>query len=432
MASLLENACQMITDFGTILKYFPLHLYSTVLMFSRQDGVIRQKFLDQIDARIGIQTEYPVDKHEAGCSEIVTVIILPEKSLVFSCSRVGVIKVWEDQSGKYRLRKTFECDYPDIRRMNVSFDGSLASLLWEGNSIIVIDASTGKELHHSHNLGMDHVAFSPVNFLVAYTIWEQDIEVWDTRTGESRFTLHLQSEYIYDMVFSKTGCQLASSTRDGSVCIWDMQRGECTQTLMEYCGQDSRLLYSPDGLLLSSLSTERIMRVWNVTCGLEILCLEIPYRFDAWEFNADSSWIRLRGITFRRGILEQKDIPIPSRALKLSQFDHVGRNIGSYYGWVTYGLERIFHIPAFYRSALDCHGSKLVSGSNDGTMTFVHYIEDEGELDSNSPTAALKLPETLNRDDFFNSTDSFSSFESFSASDGSWGAWDVPSEDNPW
>ena len=432
MAILLNDTCQLIHDFNKVLKYFPLHLYSTAVVFSRHESIIRQKFPHEVDARIRIQIEPSIDNGEADCSEIVTVIIKPELSLVFSCSRAGIIKIWEDQSGEYRLRDTFECNHLGIWRMNVSFDGSLASLIWQGSSIIVINTLTGKKLHHIYRLGMENIAFSPAEFMVAFTIWDKIIEILDTRTGKSRFVFELPSEGACDMVFSKNGSQLASSSKDGKVCIWDVQKGECIRTLMGRHGWNSQLLYSPDGSLLSSLSTERIMQVWDITSGLELLSQSIPYRFDAWEFNADSSWIRIRGITRRREILEQKDIPIPSRALKLSCFDNAGRNIGSYYEWITYGLESILCIPASYRSALAYYENMLVLGSDDGTMTFIHYEELEEDSDSGCSVIGTRKSEELNCDEFFNSTDSLSSFKSFSASEGSWGAWEVPNEDDQW
>ena len=383
--------------FEKILNLFPLHLYTTVLLFSPYDSIIRKEFACEADKRIRLQTECLLDIKADGSHIDMYVKIVPEMSSIISCSKDGVIKVWESQSGEYQIRNMFEGPRSHVGGFDVSSDGSQVYLFPGEFVIVVMDTLRGKHLYDLEN-GKERVAFSSAASLVASASSSQDmIDVHDSRTGQLKFILEGHTEGVIAIVFSPNGSQLASASLDETVYIWDMLTGERLYTLRDRYAWNAPLIYSSNGSLLASITSKWRLWVWDVKCGKELLCRKIPTCFKRWKFNADSSW--LRGTPERRDIFKHKDIPIPFRALRSSCFDDAGKNIESSYGWITWGLERILWVPFRHRHVMDHSGNRLVLVSHDKTMTIIRYLEDEGRVDGNFSAVATRERENLYSDE---------------------------------
>ena len=395
--------------FEKVLNLFPLHLYSTVLLFSPIDSIIRKEFACEVDRRIGIQIQSPYGFKAGTSNRGLHVKFVPEMSSIVSCTSDGLIRVWEGQSGEYHIRNIFESPLSGIGPLAVSSDGSLAFLFSGENFITVMDISRGKHVYNLDNGGKPKVVFSRAGFLVASASSLQNmVDIQDSRTGQIKFILEGHTEGVLRMVFSPNGSQLASASVDETVHIWDMLTGERLYLLRDRYAWGAPLIYSPDGSLLASITSKWRLWVWDVTCGKEILCRKIPKCFKQWKFNVDSSW--LRGTPECRDLFEHKDIPIPFRALRSSCFDDAGRYISSNYGWISWGPDRILWVPYRYRHVMDHSGNRLVISSHDTTMTIIHYLEEEGGVDGDSSTIATKEP-----GNFYSDEDSVSEVSSHSS-----------------
>jgi len=69
---------------------------------------------------------------------------------------------------------------------------------------------------------------------------------------------------ISDVVFSRDGRRLATSSADQTAKVWDLDTGKELFTLRGHARPVGRVAFNPDGTRLASGSTDGIVRIWDV------------------------------------------------------------------------------------------------------------------------------------------------------------------------
>src|SRR6185369_2798800 len=84
---------------------------------------------------------------------------------------------------------------------------------------------------------------------------------------------------ICDLCFSRDGSSLAAAHQDGTISLWrdreSFQDGEELQPaiLRGHTGSVRGIGFSPDGRRLISASTDRTLKLWDVSSGLEVMSI---------------------------------------------------------------------------------------------------------------------------------------------------------------
>jgi WD40 repeat protein len=183
-----------------------------------------------------------------------------------------------------------------VRTLKLSSDGSRALVIvsqrpddgftpgTEPVQMIVWDTRSGQELFHTE-LGQDgavleagipqlvidggHVeptgaAFSPDGSLIATTIANQELALWDSTTGAKRWSVKTSNEQVQ---FHPDGTQLLSASRFGNVEMFTVDTGVIRYVLPEALGPAA---FSLDGRLLVTSDSNQQARVWDTASGSEL------------------------------------------------------------------------------------------------------------------------------------------------------------------
>lgn len=108
------------------------------------------------------------------------------------------------------------------------------------------------------------VAYGSSGDLVATGNSHDSVRLWDPRTRREIMTL-THPGTVFAVALSPDGATLASGgERDNNVLVWDIRTGQCRHVLTDHTGIIHGLAFSPDGQILASASYDRTIRVWDV------------------------------------------------------------------------------------------------------------------------------------------------------------------------
>jgi WD40 repeat protein len=104
------------------------------------------------------------------------------------------------------------------------------------------------------------------------------LKIWDVTTGDEIAATKLSASYITDLCFSPDGKRLAvvgylSQLLTGEVRILDAETLREIWSLKGHTLFVISVAFSPDGQRLATASTDRTVRIWDLTAGQEILKL---------------------------------------------------------------------------------------------------------------------------------------------------------------
>jgi WD40 repeat protein/serine/threonine protein kinase len=160
----------------------------------------------------------------------------------------------------------------DIAAFRATFlpDGHLGSVGLD-RVARVWDPTTGREVTSFRGPsppGTGVAAFSPDGSRLVLPRTDHHVDVWDTRTAQTIFTLRGHTGGVSDVAFSRDRNFIASASYDGTVKVWDAANGCEIRTLRP----GSRVLsvaLGPDGNRLAAGCTDGWVRVWDLEKGEE-------------------------------------------------------------------------------------------------------------------------------------------------------------------
>lgn len=209
---------------------------------------------------------------------------------------------------------------PDGKRLATA--GSVAAVGGRhglpGGIVIIWDAETGKLVHKSDKLS---TAASSV-------VWSTDgkryaagtngaggelqeageVRIWDAEKGKVLHSFPVKPEVDYgewasagDVAFSPDGKRVAAPVTAGSkgapagliiddtgasVRVWDLQTGKSTQPVKGLKASVGQVVFSPDGKRLATAGSDKMVRVWDIEMGKELLALPCPDRVTVVAFSS--------------------------------------------------------------------------------------------------------------------------------------------------
>jgi WD40 repeat protein len=223
---------------------------------------------------------------------------------------------------------------PDIYAMAFSPDGKRLATAgtvaavggrhgMPGGVVIVWDAESGKAIH----------LFDKLSTAASSVIWSSDgkrlvagtngaggeleeageVWVWDTDTGIAvhNFRVKPSTEYgewasVADVAITPDGQRVAAPVTAGSrgspsgiiiankgaaIKVWDLGSGKDTQPVTGLKASIGRVVFSPDGKQLATAGSDKVVRLWNATSGMELAALTSPEEVTSVAFSPDGKFL---------------------------------------------------------------------------------------------------------------------------------------------
>ncbi len=182
-----------------------------------------------------------------------------------SAARDGTIRIWNELG-------TLEAVLAGHRNKNYGVcwnsDGTLLASVGDDGAL-VWDVASSEIVHRlADGQSVFSVAFSPDDKLLAVGVRGGPLEVWSTETWQLRHSLpgHVADIYTQTISFSPDGTLLAAPGRN-VVLIWNVATGSCIQNLSGHTDVIQAAVFSPSGKQLASSSRDATIKIWDVQTG---------------------------------------------------------------------------------------------------------------------------------------------------------------------
>ncbi|EPE03477.1 nacht and wd40 domain protein [Ophiostoma piceae UAMH 11346] len=120
---------------------------------------------------------------------------------------------------------------------------------------------------NGHTSYVYSVVYSPDGKQLASASWDNTVKIWNAASGECEQTLRGHTNWVLSVIFSLDGKQLTSASSDDTVKVWNAASGECEQTLKGHIESVKSVIYSLNGKQLASASIDMTIKVWNAASG---------------------------------------------------------------------------------------------------------------------------------------------------------------------
>lgn len=205
-----------------------------------------------------------------------------------------------------------------------------------------------------HPVFSGEIILSPDGKLIAMLRYKSPIHVWDTNTGQLKFTLiehpmtrlpnhvhmHYNQPFVFEGVaFSPDGNIIACGSMDGPIRLWDLNNGKLTKRLNGHDSFVNSMVFNRDGKFLATGSDDGFILVWNTETWEHVLFHDAQlFSVSCLSYNRDGSFLAAGSPTGEIFLFDvEKGIAIKSfkghiRRVSRLMFSHDGRHLASA-GW---------------------------------------------------------------------------------------------------
>ncbi len=121
-----------------------------------------------------------------------------------------------------------------------------------------------RETISGHLSGVNSVAFSPINNLIASGSADNTVKLWYP-DGKLFRTLSAHTDVVNSVTFSPDGSTVASASQDKTVKFWTVNGRKKIRniTLLGHKNVVNSVDFSPNGRIIASGSTDKTVKLWN-------------------------------------------------------------------------------------------------------------------------------------------------------------------------
>ncbi|KAF5847063.1 hypothetical protein GGP41_003309 [Bipolaris sorokiniana] len=273
LASLINDAWRFILHHKSMIKEWPLQIYTSGILFSPRTSIIRNIFKSQAQGW-DIQTH---QEHSwSACMQ----------TLEGHSNRI-----WDAYSGQCLW--TFDLHLQQASSVAFSPDGTRLALA-SGHEVKIGDVYSGGCLQtfEGHSSWVPSVAFSPDGMRLASASADMTVKIWDTQSAHHLPELVRYRYRVRLVAFSPDGTRLISASDE--VKIWDAYSGQCLQTLKGNSYKLDSVAFSPDGAYIVSNQGKFRLGASVVGTPSNIINLGHTHNVDR-DIRLDKNWILIEG-----------------------------------------------------------------------------------------------------------------------------------------
>jgi WD40 repeat protein len=207
-------------------------------------------------------------------SSVEVLAFTTEGKTLASAGRDAMIRLWNVETGKERIRFPLPDAKADVQHLGFSPDGCLLAFSGQDQIVHLCEGDTGKELRQlqwpARKGTSPCFAFAPDGKTLA--TWANDftIRIWETGSGKERIQFPAPGNRgITRLVFAPGGKALAAACDDRTVRLWDVTNGKELQRFEGMKYGPYSLALSPDGKYLATGGLKDVS-LWEAATGKEV------------------------------------------------------------------------------------------------------------------------------------------------------------------
>lgn len=196
------------------------------------------------------------------------IALSPDGQTLVSAS-FGTIRIWNVRTG--RLVRTLNSVHSkkSVNTLAVSPNSSILASGGGDNNVILWDLKTGRRMRTipAHKAVVNAIAFSRDGQTLVSGSDDKTVRLWNVKTGSRLRTFSGHAGGVNAIALSRDGQTLASGSDDKTLRLWNLGTGEVRRIITGHGGAVNAVAFSPNGQIVASASTDNTIRLSNVQDG---------------------------------------------------------------------------------------------------------------------------------------------------------------------
>ncbi|OAQ59890.2 WD domain, g-beta repeat domain-containing protein [Pochonia chlamydosporia 170] len=270
-SDVLKDACRFILQFKMAIETAPLQVYTSCLLFSPRNSLVRQLFAFEEPKWVTVSDrpqkwDACMQTLEGHSGYVCSAVFSPDGHKVASCSDDATIKLWSVATGSCLATLNGHADavccvcFPIKGNWlaSGSSDGNIK--IWDLATECCIETLIG------HEKTVSALAFAPNGTEIVSGSFDETIRIWDVATGSCLRSFH--ARHITAVGFASHGNVFASSSHERSIRFWELEKGTCLYTIRTVI-KIHDVSISPHGTMLVSGGINGI-ELWDLTLRIRL------------------------------------------------------------------------------------------------------------------------------------------------------------------
>lgn len=175
-----------------------------------------------------------------------------------------------------------------VHAITWSPDGKLLAVA-AGESVHIFDPNSLQEIYKLYpGVWTPGIAFSPNSDLIATGGRDGYINLWDTQTGEKRFSIEAHRKGVNSLTFSPQDQLLASGGNDAVARLWEIEAGNNVGQMIGGTYAVPAIAFTPDGNSLAIVNGQ-VIRLRDVESSRFVMTINGEDSFNTIDISPDGN-----------------------------------------------------------------------------------------------------------------------------------------------